>query len=99
QPFAGGPGGDGFGDAGYDAFHLPVDDDRVQALLAPEVLVHDRLGDLGPLRDLLHVRGLVPALGEDATADLDQLSSSGRRREATGTFVRTHGVDNDTTRA
>src|SRR5437660_1451597 len=82
--------GDRLGDAGHDVFHLAVDDDGVQTFLAPEVLVHDGLGDLGPLRDLLDVGGLEPPLREDGPADLDQLCTTRGSGEATGAFVRTH---------
>ena len=53
--------------------HLSVDYDGVQALFAAEVLVDDRLGDLGASRELLDRRALEAALGEECPGDLDQL--------------------------
>ena len=65
---------------GDDVLHLAVDDDRVQAFLAAEVLVDDRLRDLGALGDLLHRGRLVAALGEHGPPDLDQLARAARPR-------------------
>ena len=63
-------------DAAHDVVHLAVDDHRVEAFLAAEVLVDDRLGDLGALGDLLDRGRLVAALGEDRAADLDELGTA-----------------------
>jgi hypothetical protein len=52
---------------------LAVDDDRVEPLLAAEVLVHDRLGDAGALGDLFDRRRLVASLREHRTTDLHEL--------------------------
>ena len=60
-----------FADRGFEA--TSIDDDRVQALLAAEVLVDDRLGDLSTGGDLLHRGTVEAALSEKATRDLDQL--------------------------
>src|SRR4029077_10003275 len=79
---AGRPFGDRLDDAIQDVLDLPVDHDRVEPLLASEVLVHDRLGDAGALGDLLDRRRLVAALREQPTSDLDQLCAPRRRREA-----------------
>src|SRR5690606_1782847 len=56
-----------------EVLQLAVDDDCVHALLAAEVLVDDRLGDLRPRRHLLDARPLEPLLGEQGTADVEQL--------------------------
>jgi hypothetical protein len=61
------------GEALEQALHLAVDDHGVEPLLAPEVLVDDRLGDVGADGDLLDGGGLVPALGEQLAADVEQL--------------------------
>jgi hypothetical protein len=53
--------------------HLPVDDDRVQPLLAAEVLVHHGLAHPGTRRDLLDRGCLEAALGEQRPADVEQL--------------------------
>src|SRR5690606_13386232 len=47
--------------------------DRVDPLLAPEVLVDDGLGHLGARRDLLDARALEPLLREQAAAHGEQL--------------------------
>ena len=52
---------------------LAVDDDRVQALLAAEVLVDDGLGDLGRGGDLLDAGAVEALLGEQLAADVEQL--------------------------
>jgi hypothetical protein len=46
--------------------YLAVDDHGVQALLAAEVLVDDRLGHPGAGGDLLDRGAVEPALGEEA---------------------------------
>jgi hypothetical protein len=51
----------------------PVHDHRVEALLAPKVLVDQRLGDLGALRDLLYRGRLKALLLEHAASDIDEL--------------------------
>ena len=61
---------------------LPVDDDRVDALLAAEVLVHDGLGHLGAGGDLLDARAVEPLLGEQAARHVEQLRSALRPRHA-----------------
>src|SRR5207249_11242438 len=66
-------GGEGRGDPFEDRPYLPVDHDRVEALLAAEVLIHNRLGDLRPRGDLLDRGRVEPALGEDSPADGDEL--------------------------
>lgn len=53
--------------------HLPVHHDRVQPLLAAEVLVHHRLGHPGLRRDLLHRRALEALRREQGATDLQQL--------------------------
>jgi hypothetical protein len=58
------------------AAHLTVDDDRVQPLLAAEVLVHDGLGHPRLGGDLLDRGRLEALLGEQLAADLDQLLAS-----------------------
>jgi len=71
--------------------HLAVDDHRVQALLAAEVLVHDGFRDLGALGDLLDRRRLVAALREHGAPDVDQLRAPCGGRESPGTpFVFPH---------
>ena len=62
-------GGQRTGDIVEQGTDLAVHDDGVQAFLAAEVLVDDRLGDLGAGRDLLDRGRLVPPLGEQATGD------------------------------
>ncbi len=52
------------------ALDLAVDDDRVDALLAPEVLVDHGLGHLGARGDLLDARALEALLGEQDAAHL-----------------------------
>ena len=52
---------------------IAVDDDRVEALLAAEVLVDHRLGDAGLRGDLLDGGGVEALLGEQGPADLDEL--------------------------
>jgi hypothetical protein len=64
------------GDGGGQPLHLAVDDDGVEALLAAEVLVDDRLRHAGPLGDLLDRGGLVAALGEQRAGDADELLAS-----------------------
>src|SRR6266540_6331774 len=64
---------------------LAVDHDGVQALLAAEVLVDDRLGDAGPGGDLLDRGAVEAALGEESPGDLDQLLAAfGRGHPAAG---------------
>src|SRR6516225_4744859 len=58
---------------GEQAFHLTVHHNRVQALLAAEVLVHDGLGDSCLRRDLLDGRAFEAPLGEEPAADVEQL--------------------------
>ena len=52
---------------------LAVDDHGVEALLAAEVLVHDRLADLGLGRDLLHRGALETAVCEQGAGHADEL--------------------------
>src|ERR1035441_1114654 len=52
------------------ALHLPVHDDRVETLLAAEVLVHHRLRDVGLRRDLLDRGPFEPSLGEQPATDV-----------------------------
>src|SRR5215207_2402857 len=52
---------------------LTVDDHRVQAFLAAEVLVHDRLGNTGPAGDLLDRRAAEATFGEQRPADVEEL--------------------------
>ena len=61
------------GDGVEQRLDLAVDDDRVEPLLAAEVLVDDRLADLGRRRDLLDAGALEPLLGEQLAADVEQL--------------------------
>src|SRR5262249_24029682 len=69
-------GGEGRGDPLQDRPDLPVDHHGVQALLAAEVLVHHRFGDLRPGGDLLD-RGRVEAtFGDELPADADELFAS-----------------------
>ncbi len=56
-----------------ERLHLAVDDDRVQAFLAAEVLVDHRLADPGAGRHLFDRGRLVAALGEQFAADVQQL--------------------------
>ena len=60
--------GERAGDGVEQALHLAVDDDGVQALLAAEVLVDDRLGDAGLRGDLLDRGALQALLGEQPRA-------------------------------
>ena len=53
--------------------HLAIDDDGVEALLAAEVLVDDRLRDAGLGGDLLDADRLEALLGEQPPADVEQL--------------------------
>ena len=57
----------------------PVDDDRVDPLLAAEVLVDDGLGDLGTRRDLLDARAVEPLRGKQSARDVEQLRSAPAR--------------------
>ena len=59
---------------------LAVDDDRVQALLAPEVLVDDRLRHARLGGDLLDAGALETLVGEQLPADLEQLLATLRTR-------------------
>ena len=52
---------------------LPVDHDRVQPFLAAEVLVHDRLADLGLRGDLLDRGALEAPVGEQSAGHADEL--------------------------
>ena len=61
------------GDAAEELLHLAVDDHRVQPLLAAEVLVDDRLGDLRALGDLFDRGRLEALLREKNTTHVEQL--------------------------
>ena len=61
------------GGHGEEPLDLAVDDDRVQAFLAAEVLVDDGLGDAGLGGDLLDGGAVQAALGEQAPTDVEQL--------------------------
>jgi len=63
-------------DGGEQLVHLAIDDDRVEALLATEVLVDDRLGHARLGCDLLDADRLEPLLCEEATADDEELLAS-----------------------
>src|SRR5215469_16842917 len=52
---------------------LAVNHDRVEAFLASEVLVHNRLGNAGPGGDLLDRGAVQAALGEQAPTDIEEL--------------------------
>src|SRR6185295_14620372 len=82
QPLARRAGRDRLDDARDDVLDLAVHDDRVEAFLAAEVLVDDRLRDAGAVRDLLDRCGLVAALREHHPADVDELRAPCRRGEA-----------------
>ena len=78
-------------DPAEELLHLPVDDHGVQALLAAEVLVDDRLGYLRALGDLFDRRRLVTLLCEEDATHVEQLLPAllaghphARRRAATG---------------
>ena len=79
EQLAGVSGGQRRGDAIQQRSDLPVDDHRVQAFLAAEVFVHDRLGDLRPGGDLLDRGGVEAALGKELPPDRYQLLASLRR--------------------
>lgn len=66
-------GGERAGQSGGEPFDLAVDDDRVDAFLAPEVLVDDGLGHGRASRDLLDARPLEALLREERTAHVQQL--------------------------
>ena len=55
---------------------LAVHDDGVQAFLAAEVLVHDRLGHAGLGGDLLDGGAVQAALGEQSPTDVQELLSA-----------------------
>src|SRR5207245_191442 len=75
------------GDPVEECAYLPVDDDRVQALLAAEVLVDDRLGDLRTRRDLLDGGRVEAPFGEELAPDGDELFTSlGRGHPYPGHF-------------
>ena len=61
------------GDLRAEVGELAVAHDRVEPLLASEVLVDHRLGHPRRGGDVLHRRGVVAVLGEDPSADLHQL--------------------------
>ena len=61
------------GEAVEQELHLAVDDDGVEPLLAAEVLVDDRLADVGAGGDLLDRGRLVALLAEQLAADVEQL--------------------------
>jgi hypothetical protein len=61
------------GGHGQEPLHLAVHHDRVQPLLAAEVLVDHGLGHVGPGGDLLDRRAFQAALGEQAAAHVEQL--------------------------
>ena len=87
QQYAGAVSGQGTLDAVEQGPHLAVDDDRVQALLAAEVLVDDGLGDPGLGGDLLDRGGLETLLREQRAAHLQQLlPASGTRQPSTSGF-------------
>jgi hypothetical protein len=65
--------GEGGGEAVEQLLHLPGDDVGVEAVLAAEVLVHDRLAHLGVGGDLLDGGRLVALLAEQLAADVEQL--------------------------
>src|SRR5215472_6543107 len=58
---------------GEQAFYLTIHHDRVQALLAAEVLVDDGLGHSCLRRDLLDGGAFEAPLGEQPAADVEQL--------------------------
>ena len=58
---------------GEQALDLAVDDDGVEALLAAEVLVDDRLADAGRGGDLLDRGPLEALVGEVLATDADEL--------------------------
>jgi hypothetical protein len=55
--------------------YLAVDDDRVETLLAAEVLVHHGFGDLGSFRDVFDRGCLVSNRGENGSTDIEKLSA------------------------
>ncbi len=61
------------GDSVQQRRHLPIDHHRVQALLATEMFVDDRLGYVGALRDLFDRRPVVTAFGKQRSRDADEL--------------------------
>ena len=61
------------GDAIQQGRHLPVDDHRVEPLLAAEVLVDHRLGHPGALGDLFHRGAFIAAFGKQCSGDVDEL--------------------------
>src|SRR4051794_35293709 len=65
--------GERLGDLVEEPADLTVDDDGVQAFLAAEMLVHDRLGDAGPLRDLLDAGAVEALASEQHATDVEQL--------------------------
>ena len=56
--------------------HLAVDEHRVQALLAAEVLVDHRLGDTSLGGDLLDRDNLKALVGKQLSANIEQLFAS-----------------------
>jgi len=71
---------------------LAVHDNRVQALLASEVLVDQRFRDLGTLCDLLD-RGCLETLSrEDAASDLDELLATLLARHAGAPALLAHAA-------
>src|SRR6185312_6591755 len=61
------------GDGVQQRLDLPVHDDRVEPLLAAEVLVHDGLADRSGGSDLLDAGALESLLREELAADVEQL--------------------------
>src|SRR5699024_3963077 len=66
-------GGEGLAHHVQEGAHLPVDNDRVDALLATEVLIDHGFGDACPCGDFLHGRCVEPAFGEQLPTDLHKL--------------------------
>src|SRR5450756_44242 len=66
-------GGEGVGQRCRERLDLAIDHHRIDAFLAAEVLVHHRLGDPGPCGDLLDARAVEALLGEQPTADVQEL--------------------------
>ena len=63
-------------DAVDQASYLAVDDDGVQTFLATEVFVDDRLGHARLVSDLLDAGAVETLLGEECSADVEQLLAS-----------------------
>jgi hypothetical protein len=62
---------------GFKKFlHFTINDDRVEALFATEVFVHNGLGNPGLSSDLLNRGGIKSALGEQGSTNVQELFTS-----------------------